>query len=205
MMRIYDMEQRSDEWFAIRRGVITGTRVKEVFKSNNLPLVDKMIGEMYSDEKEEQINSASIQRGVDLEPHAIKEFERYTGHKVDQVGFCLHPERDWLGLSPDGLVSVDGKYKIGVEIKCPNTSTHVRYIRTNRIPSEYKFQLMDYFLVNPDCEKVAFVSYDNRFEIKPIHILWLNREDYATELAEIDAGLCKFKEKFDQYREQVTF
>ena len=204
-MRVYDMEQRSPEWHAIRKGVITGTRVKEVFASNNLKLVDKLIGEKYSDADEDMISSAAIQRGIDLEPHARREYERYTGLEVDDLGFVLHADRDWHGHSPDGMVKVNSKHVIGIEIKCPNTSTHVRYIRMNKLPAEYRHQVYNMFLVNPDIERVDFISYDNRFTIKPIHIIPIHRADVQVELDEIDAGLVAFMDKMNKYEQLVTF
>jgi hypothetical protein len=40
-MLIVDVEQGSQEWLRMRLGKITGTRLKEVFKSDNLPLIDE--------------------------------------------------------------------------------------------------------------------------------------------------------------------
>ena len=74
-MIIHDVNQGSIEWFNIRKGKITGTKAKDVFKSSNLTLVDKMIAELGSDEVEEGHTSIAMQRGVDMEPIARKIYE----------------------------------------------------------------------------------------------------------------------------------
>ena len=45
-MKIYaELIQGSEEWKTVRRGMITGTRLKEVFKTDNLSLIDELIAE----------------------------------------------------------------------------------------------------------------------------------------------------------------
>jgi hypothetical protein len=49
-----------------------------------------------------------------------------------------------------------------------------------------------------------FVSYDPRFEIRPLYILPINREEIKAELEEYEAGLFKFLDKLDKYETQIT-
>jgi len=206
-MKIYkDLVQGTDEWRAVRKGLITGTKLKDVFKANNLDLVDSLIAERISDEIEENYTNKAMERGTELEPVARAEYEKITGLKVEQIGFAVSNEFNFIGLSPDGLIKTsDDKYKIGLEIKCPNTSTHVRYIRMNSIPNEHKYQVLNYFLVCQDLQVLDFVSYDDRFQIKPIHIIKVTREELQTEIENAKAELQKFWKKFEKYYNQVVF
>lgn len=206
-MKIYkDLVQGTDEWRQVRKGLITGTKLKEVFKANNLDLVDDLIAERISDEVEENFTNKAMERGTELEPIARKLYSEMTGFSVEQIGFAISNEFNYLGLSPDGLIkNSDGKYVIGVEIKCPNTSTHVRYIRQNSIPNEYKYQVLNYFLVCQDLEVLDFVSYDDRFQIKPIHIITVKRSELKTEIENAKIELYKFWAKFEKYYSQVVF
>jgi len=96
-----------------------------------------------------------------------------------------HSKYDWLGFSPDGLVKDgNGKYTHAIEIKCPNTSTHVKYIRMGGIPNEYKYQIFGAFIVCQDLMSLDFISYDTRFGIKPMHIYTIRREDIFKEISE---------------------
>lgn len=205
-MRIYrELEQGSEEWLKVRIGRITGTRTKKVMQANNLGLVDELIAEMVTEQIEEFYINEAMQRGTDMEPIARKEYEEITGLKVEQVGFLLSDEYNWLGFSPDGLINENGIYRKGVEIKCPDTDTHVRYIRQNTLPNEHKYQVHTAFIVNRDMVELDFVSFDNRFLIKPIHIINIRREEIKEELAETEAALDKFWKKFQKYYNQITF
>lgn len=205
MILFKEIEQGSPEWLRLRLGKVTGSCVKDVMKSDNLSLVDDIIAQIVSETIEETYTSAAMQRGNDLEPLARGEYEKVTGRKVEQVGFMLHEEYDWLGVSPDGLIKIDGKYKKGIEIKCPNTATHVKYIRQNQLPNEYKYQVQSYFIVNEDLEEVDFISYDNRFVVKPLHIVTVTRESIKDELAATEEALVKFWEKVQKYYTQILF
>ena len=146
MNLVKDLEQRTDEWRAIRKGSIGGTRVKSVFAKNNLPLIDELIAERHSDTIEENFVNDEMQRGIDLEPVAIAEFMERTDLFVDTFGLVTNEKFPNCHLSPDGLI-LDGAEipMAGVEVKCPSTKKHVEYIRTNRVPAEYKKQVFHYF------------------------------------------------------------
>ncbi len=92
-----------------------------------------------------------------MEPIARAAYEAHTGTFVTQTGFWLHPEIPYFGASPDGLVGDDGL----IEIKCPRTSTHLRYRSDNKPPTQYKRQMMCQLLCTGR-KWVDFVSFDNR-------------------------------------------
>ena len=54
-----------------------------------------------------------------------------------ETGFILHPFVKDSGASPDGLIGIDG----GLEIKCPNTATHLKYLMTDKIDTKYIYQM----------------------------------------------------------------
>jgi putative phage-type endonuclease len=185
-MKVFDMLQRSDEWFAIRRSKITGSKAKALMSSKWLSLVDSIIAEKFGEiETEDGYTNAAIQRGIDYEPHVINLYETETFQQVSQVGFCLSDDFDFVGLSPDGWVGHNG----AIEIKCPNTATHLTYIRQDKIPSDYQYQVMWYFIVNPDLDWLDFVSFDDRFTPEPLWIKRIHRD----ELTGYDEVIKKLK------------
>ena len=101
-MKIYNEEQRSKEWHLRRLGKVTGSRAKKVFATNNLPLIDTMIAEVMTGEEEEIFTTAAMQRGIDEEPKACKDYEKATGYTVTHAGLCVHDTMDFLAVSPDG-------------------------------------------------------------------------------------------------------
>jgi hypothetical protein len=205
-MKIFrDIEQGSPEWLKLRLGKVTGTRLKKLRAKDNLPLIDELIAEMISEQIEEIRISEAMQRGSDMEPIARRAYEEYTECTVEQVGFIECGKYPWFGMSPDGLIKEKGIYRKGLEIKCPDTDTHVRYIRQGTVPAEHKDQVFSCFVAVPDLIEHDFVSYDNRFKIKPIHIVNTRREDIKEELAQIDEEMEKFWKKFQKYYNLITF
>ena len=205
MNLVKELEQRSPEWHAIRKGSIGGTRVKSAFAKNNLPLIDELIAERHSDTIEENFVNDAMQRGIDLEPVAIAEFEDRSEFTVESFGLATNEKFNGCHLSPDGLI-LDGAGvpMSGVEVKCPSTKKHVEYIRTNKVPAEYKSQVYHYFAICETIETMYFVSFDPRFEIKPLHIVTLHREDIKKELEEYETGLLKFIDKLEKYESQIV-
>lgn len=205
MNLIKDLDQRSAEWKTARKGSIGGTRAKSLMAKNNLPLLDELIAERHSDEIEENFVNEAMQRGIDLEPVAIAEFEEATSYEVESFGLVTNEKFPGCHLSPDGLI-LDGAGvpMAGVEIKCPSTKKHVEYLRTGKLPAEYKFQVYHYFLLAETIDQMYFVSYDPRFAVRPLHILPINREEIKAELEEYEAGLIKFSEKLEKYETAIT-
>lgn len=142
MIKIH-CDQGSEAWHEQRCGKFTASQFKDLMSGETTAGYTKLIasiaGQVISGETEESYSNANMERGIELEPEARSFYENHTETEVEQVGFVL-PENElaeWVGVSPDGLIGDDG----GVEIKCPLASTHLRYIKENRLPLEYKWQV----------------------------------------------------------------
>lgn len=108
------MEQRSDEWFAIRKGKLTASEA-QCISANGAGLKTyalKVLAEKYSNNTEKYKNE-DMERGVELEEQARMTYE-IENSATEQVGFIEFDE--YSGCSPDGLIGDDG----GLEIKCVN-------------------------------------------------------------------------------------
>lgn len=194
-------KQGSAEWKSLRLGKITGTRLKGIRASNNLPVIDEMISEIVTGSAEEiYLNSAMI-RGNEKEPEARNLYIEKTGINIEEVGFCISLDNDYIGLSPDGLTEDRSG---AIEIKCPSTKRHIQNIRMNIIPSDYKDQVLMYFILNDSLEWLDFISYDDRFTIKPIWIKRTTREELAEDIEKAKADIEKFIVKFEKYYQIIT-
>ena len=201
-MKELELEQGSLKWLEARKGKITGTRLASVLKTDNLPVIYEMIAELGSDEIEETFVSKAMERGKNCEPVAISLYQHMTGVVIDSVGFCISEENDMLALSPDGFTAD----RIGaIEVKSPNTATHVKYILGDKVPSEYLPQVMTYFLVNTKLDWLDFISFDDRYKPKPIWIKRVTREELKDQLVEVNEKLDKFITKFNKYYERISF
>ena len=201
-MIIHDVEQGSYEWHQIRLGKITSTRLKKVLSKDNLSLVDELIAEEETGLSDDDgFVSEDMQRGIDLEPLAIKEYESMTGNTVTRYGILQSDELPILCQSPDGYVGTEG----AIEVKCPRTKTHVKYIRQGKIPNDYKEQVWCYFMVNPNLKWLDFISYDPRLVKKPIWVLRVNREDVQDDIIGAWMMLQAFNEKYIRLKEELFF
>ena len=201
-MIIHSIQQGSPEWFMLRLGMVTGSRIKDVFKKDNLTLIDQLIAEQLTEMPDDDAYvSDAMQRGLDYEPMALDRYEELTGHTLIRGGFIRSEEMPRLGYSPDGRVATTG----GVEVKCPGSKNHIRYIRMGIVPVEYRWQVYSSFLINPDCEWYDFMSFDPRVSQRPEFIVRTKREDITDELEAGRAELQKFFTKLEKYKSDILF
>lgn len=101
--------------------------------------------------------NAAMQWGTDTEPFARAAYEIKYGTIVEEVGFIPHPTIMMSGASPDGLVGTGGM----IEIKCPNTATHIAFLLDGKIPMKYQLQ-MAWQMACCGRQWVDYASFDPR-------------------------------------------
>jgi hypothetical protein len=136
--------------------------------------------------------------GIEQEKFARAAYQMHTDNDVDQVGFIVHPAIDRAGASPDGLIGSDG----GLEIKCPNTTTHIKWLLAGEVPEEHRAQM--YF--NMACAERDwwdFASYDPRL---PEHLqLFTARLQWSdAEVKQIESGVLQFLAEVDALIAQLN-
>lgn len=204
---IIDVEQGSDAWREARRCKITGTRLASVMgtQAKQMDLICELIAEEATEQVKQIKTTPEMERGSAEEPFAVKYFEQKTGKKTEQVGIYISEEFDYLACSPDRLIKVGDEYVEGLEIKCPNTKTLFSYKIDNEIPSEYKWQVLNYFLVIPSIKEMSFAVYDARIisDDHKMHIVSIKRDDpeVQKDLAKAKEELLKFRDKWLKYRD----
>jgi putative phage-type endonuclease len=137
----FDIEQGSDEWHALRRGVITASAISKLLTATFKPaandtsraLLYQLLAERILGESDSGFYNDDMARGHLLEPYAR---DLYAEHfaPVTECGFItLATPAGVLGYSPDGLVGDEGL----IEIKCPRPKTHLKSLLTGEVPAEY--------------------------------------------------------------------
>jgi putative phage-type endonuclease len=159
-----EIVQGSPEWKALRCGKVTASRVADVvaktktgYSASRANYLAQLIAERLTGTPAETYTNAAMQHGVDTEPEARAAYEFYQGVTVEQVAFVPHPTIDQAGASPDGLVGADGL----VEIKAPNTATHLETLIGQAVPQKYFLQ-MQFQMACTGRKWCDFVSYDPR-------------------------------------------
>jgi len=157
------LEQRSAEWFAVRCGKVTASRVSDVIAktksgwgASRANYMAQLIAERLTGEVADSYSNSAMQWGTDHEDEARMAYEFYENAKVQEIGFVRHQDLE-SGASPDGLVEDDGL----TEIKCPNTATHIQTLLDQKIPKKYETQML-WQLECTDRKWCDFVSFDPR-------------------------------------------
>jgi putative phage-type endonuclease len=166
-------EQRTPEWFAERCGKVTASRIADVMaKTKTGPSASRtnymaeLVAERLTGSPKPSFSNAAMQHGTDTEPQARAMYELETGLTVTETGFHPHPVIEWTGASPDGLVGDDGL----LEVKCPNTATHIEALRGAPIDRKYMLQ-MHWQMICTGRDWCDFVSFDPRLPLEmQIHI-----------------------------------
>lgn len=159
------MQQRTEEWWSARCGRVTASKVKDVMakgrggapSATRQNYMMQLLCERLTGKREEGSTSAAMQRGTDLEPFARSAYEVDKGVMTVETGLILHPRIEGFGASPDGLVGDRGM----LEIKSPNTATHVATLQSGRHDPQYEWQMLAQ-LACADRDWVDFVSFDDR-------------------------------------------
>lgn len=106
--------QRTQAWFAARKGKITAS-IAAACLGLDPHKSRREAWRLIKGLSQDAVPNPHIRRGIEREPHAITVYETRHGVQVAQAGFYLHPIFPWLGASPDALVGVTGL----VEVKAP--------------------------------------------------------------------------------------
>lgn len=160
------MKQGTDEWLQARCGKITASRIADLiattksgYAASRKNYLAELLVERMTGLPTESFISAAMQWGTEHEPDARAVYEFETGNLVKEVGFVVHPNYDFSGASPDGLVNSDGM----IEIKCPNSATHIDTLITGTVPKRYYAQ-MQWGMECARREWCDYVSYDPRMK-----------------------------------------
>ena len=132
-----------------------------------------------------------MQHGTETEPLARAAYEALKDVLVDEVGFVPHPSIIMAGASPDGLVGTDGL----LEIKCPNTATHIETLLSQGVPGKYNTQ-MQFQMACTGRKWCDFVSFDNRLPAElQLFVKRVPRDEVFIRL--IEAEIVQFLAELD--------
>lgn len=192
-MKILDLEQGTIEWLQARLGCPSGSGFSKLITSSGTPsssaetYINQLIAECITGESTFVQKTEWMERGNELEPIARMNYELETDREVTEVGFCMHDTLH-CGVSPDGLIGDDG----GIEIKCPAPSTHVKYLRKGKLPSEYKAQVQGCLWIT-ERKWWDFMSFHPQM---PNLLIRVYRDDeYINQLERLVTHACQIIEK----------
>lgn len=163
-MTTVNLEQGSQEWLLARCGKVTASRVADImaktksgYSASRGNYMAELVCERLTGVPTDTFKSAAMEWGTAQEPHARAAYEAVGGVLVEEVGFVPHSSIPDAGASPDGLVGAVGL----IEIKCPNTATHIETLLSGKVPDRYNTQ-MQWQMACTGRVWCDYVSYDPR-------------------------------------------
>lgn len=192
-----NMQQKSPEWYKVRKGRITASSVGAIMGVSpfisSADVMRRMVREYHGAESEFTGNLAT-EYGNFHEAGAAAEFEMETGLKVEPCGFHIHPTYNWLGASPDGFIS----RQTLIEIKCPygQAKKEKPEFKTLAEQQHYKLQVITQLACTgrsrayfyqwapngaAEIELLYYVDHALYFENEVIPVLWEFYKQYLIE------------------------
>lgn len=206
-MKIIDCIQGTPEWHAARAGKVTASRIADLMAktksgwgASRANYMAELAAERLTGTVAESYSNAAMKWGTDMEPEARSAYAFMMDKEVVPVGFVIHHAIPMSGASPDGLVGEDGL----VEIKCPNTATHIDTLLNDGVPEKYIKQ-MQWQMACTGRKWCDFVSYDPRLPARMQLFVQRVAMDPSNDienhvrafLAEVDATVNALSKKFN--------
>lgn len=200
--------QRTEAWIQSRLGKVTASRIADVVaKTRNgwgagrANYMAELVAERLTGVTASRFINGAMQWGIDTEADAIDAYEFFSDQSVEAVGSVDHPKIAMTSASPDGLVGSAGL----IEVKCPNTSSHIDTLLGASIPNKYLLQ-MQWQMACTERQWCDFVSFDPRLpESMKIYITRIERDD--KKIDELETHVARFLAELDNTitRLQATY
>ena len=187
-----NLQGDNEDWIKARLGKVTASRMADLTAKTKTGygasranyMAEKLI-ERLTGKQADTFKNDAMRWGTEQEPFARTAYEFYKSCDVEQVGFIDHPLIIGAGASPDGLVGSDGM----IEIKAPNTSTHLETLETETIPQRYMLQMQ---FQMASCKRLwcDFVSFDPRLpEEMRLFIKRVDRNSATIDMLETETQM----------------
>lgn len=199
-------KQGTPEWLAERCGKVTASRIADMLAktqkgwgAGRANYAAQLVAERLTGDVADTFTNGAMQWGTATEPEARRAYSFYADADVEEVGFIPHPTILMAGASPDGLVGSVGM----LELKCPNTATHIATLLGRSIPDKYQKQMLFQLACKPERQWCDFASYDPRLpEEMRLFVKRMDRDNAA--IAEIEREVTAFLAEVEQTVSELT-
>lgn len=174
------MIQGSPEWHAARLGKLTASRIalalattQKGWGASRANVRAELVCERLTGNPTIGYVNDEMRWGTEHEADARAAYEFFRDCDVELVGFIDHPVIEMAGASPDGHIGADG----AIEIKCPNTATHIETLLGAPVDGKYVKQVQ-WQMACSGRKWTDFVSFDPRLpQEMQLYIHRLPRDD----------------------------
>lgn len=163
-MILHDVKQGTEEWLALRAGIPTASELynllaeKFAIRKGEMPktYLARKLAERWTGFPLESFGGGAMEQGTFLESEAMPWYGARHAVDVKRVGF-ITTDDGTFGCSPDGYLESG----TGIEIKCPQPATHVKWLLAGGVPPEHMLQCQGGMFVTG--WRWVFVSYCRGF------------------------------------------
>jgi len=195
-----DLEQGSIQWLREHLGRATASGFSEImtsdfeFRKGEMPktYLAKKLAEKLTGKPLPGFHSRATDEGIAMEFEARKYFELEYDISTSYMGFVLADDGR-TGCSPDALIGEDS----GLELKVPNSETHIKYLLNGALPIDYAPQVHGSMWVTGRASW-NFMSYNR--DLPPFRIVVKRDEEI---MKKISACLTRFYADFDAAFERL--
>lgn len=208
-MIFHDVEQNSDDWFKLREGMITTSKLGLIManygKSFGEPAKKyafKIAKEQFTGEKieEQSFSNIHMENGHIWEPVAKEAYQYETFNNVTNGGFCQHKKFKTVGGSPDGLILDQNG---AIEIKSVIDWTQRTTIKRNSFDPSYRWQILGNIWLC-DLDWLDFVSYGYTYtESKKLFIHRVTKKEYKSDIDMIEPRLIDFLKLIEEEKKYL--
>ena len=206
MTTYIDVTQRSEAWIEERLGSVGASEIYDAvakqksgkYYAKREDLLYKKLAEKITGPSTNYVSPA-MRHGIETEGAARTAYELHTGFNVSEVGIFKHNRISGTHASPDGIIAGTS---IGLELKCPNSSTHLRTLLTGEVQENYVYQCQ-WQMACAGLDAVDFASFDPRFPVSAqLYIQRITRDSALIEEIEREieiflAELAQLESKFN--------
>jgi hypothetical protein len=204
------------EWLQARVGVVTASEVGNLvtdageIRKGEMPksYLYRKLAETWQGAPLDSFQGFAMGQGALLESEALPQAELLYDVSARQVGF-ITTDDGRFGCSPDGIDFCDAIFNddkptrlnpydsfTGLEIKCPELPTHIKYLVQGVLPPEYAPQVQMSMLVT-GCPDWHFMAY--RRKLPTFHLIVHRDEKFQKAISDaleafwttFQAGLAK--------------
>ena len=199
----FDVEQRTPEWFKLRRGLITASQVAALLGVDEYKTKNEAINEIAYAIRKDISNNPAVNHGVVLEDEARKHLEIVLNKEIKPCGVFVYD--GWLGGSPDGLVDSENAI---TEIKCPysgSTGLKASYIMQCQINMFLTGATECYlYIYTPEQDSVFCIERDDKsisFALTELKQIKMEVDNYKMETKNLYKSLLRYKDLNDEIKE----
>lgn len=198
----FSVVQGEPDWHKLRRGIPTASEFSRIItpaKGDLSKGADTYAAELIAQSLGWNggfQGTPDTERGVRLEKEAVRWLKMRHGIATREIGFARSLCGRY-GASPDSMTS--GAIGEPVEVKAPDTHTHIKWAIAGGLPEDHKCQCHGEMFVT-GADRCHFVAYTDNPYLENLYVV-VERDDFTERLGK---AVLQFCERLDHLRRKLT-